>query len=139
LFQDIETALDGADRSGKAFDATRILRRRAAGSVAGAGQARDQPVGGLGVTAEGNDYARTRFREQACGRGTQAFAAACHQRNPSVEYAHDRSPLGLVPMAKCALRWTRLPAALCQRVRFDGQQLLQRLALRRPLARLLRD
>jgi hypothetical protein len=74
----------------------------------GAGQARDQPVGGLGVTAEGNDDARTRFREQACDRGTRAFAAACHQRNPSVEYAHDRSPLGLVPMAKCALRRTCL-------------------------------
>jgi hypothetical protein len=31
--QDVEPALGGADRGGEAFDCTRILRRRAAGSV----------------------------------------------------------------------------------------------------------
>ena len=86
--QDVEPALGFADRVGEAFDRARILRRRAAGAVAGAGQARDQPVGRLGVIAEGDDDARPGFREQACGRGAQAFAAAGHQRHLSVEHAH---------------------------------------------------
>src|SRR6266851_3508925 len=89
--QDIESALGRADRSGEAFDCAGILDRRAAGSVAGAGQAGNQAVGRLGVAPEGDDNTRPRLREQARGRGTQAFAAACHQRYPSVEHAHDLS------------------------------------------------
>jgi hypothetical protein len=38
--QDVETALGGIDLGGEAFDRTRILRRRTAGAVAGAGHLR---------------------------------------------------------------------------------------------------
>ena len=74
--------------SARALDGARVLRRRAAGAVAGTGQARDQPVGRLGVIAESDDDTRPRLREQAGGRGTQAFAAAGDQRYLSVEHAH---------------------------------------------------
>ena len=53
--EDVEPALGRADRGGEVLDGARILRRRAACSVTGAGQARDQPVGGLGVIAESDD------------------------------------------------------------------------------------
>jgi len=61
--QDVEAALDRADRVGESFDCARVLRWRAAGAVAGAGQAGDQPVGRLGVIAESDDDTRPGLRE----------------------------------------------------------------------------
>src|SRR5438132_6584212 len=89
--EDVEPALGGVDRGGEAFDGERVLRRRAARSVADARQAGNQPVGRLGIVAKGDDDTRPRLRQEACGRGSQALAAARHQRYPFVEHAHDLS------------------------------------------------
>src|SRR6202048_2940494 len=89
--QGVEPALGGTDRGGEAFDGARILRRRAARAVAGTGQAGNQPVGRLGIAPKGDYDTGPGLCEEACGRSTQAFAAACHQRYPSVEHAHDLS------------------------------------------------
>src|ERR1700730_2593296 len=89
--QDVEPALGGTDRGGEAFDGARILRRGAARAGAGTGQAGNQPVGRLGIAPKGDYDTGPGLREEACGRSTQAFAAACHQSYPSVEHAHDLS------------------------------------------------
>ncbi len=49
--EDVEPALGRTDRGGEALDGACILRRRMAGAVAVAGQARDQPLGRLGIIA----------------------------------------------------------------------------------------
>src|SRR5215472_2668015 len=61
--------------------------------MAGTGQARNQPVSRLDVTAESDDDTRPLLRKKACGRGTQAFAAAGNQRHLSVEHAHLCEPV----------------------------------------------
>ena len=88
--QDVEPALGRADRGGEPFDRARILRRRAARPVAAARQARNQPIGGIGVAPKGNHDPRPRLGEEPGCRRTQAFAAAGHQRHLSVEHPHSK-------------------------------------------------
>ena len=90
--QDVEPALGRPDRVNEAFDRRSILRWGAAGAVTGSGQARDQPVGGLGIAAKGDDDARPSCRKQVRCRRTEAFAAARHQCDPP-----SSMPIAVIP------------------------------------------
>ena len=73
VYKDVEPARHPSDRGG-GLDRTGILCRRAARPMAGAGQARNQPVGRLGVVAVSDDDARPSLRKEAGGRGAQGAA-----------------------------------------------------------------
>jgi len=95
--EDVEPALGVADRGGEVFDFAGILGRCAARPVAGAGQARNQPVGRLGIAAKGDDDARPRLGEEARGRSPQALL-------PPVTSATRPSSTPMISPSKLSLR-----------------------------------